>query len=370
MTVRLTIKSGISTAEQPSISICVPVYNDEEYLRGCLDSLLSQDYPNADIVLVDDGSTDSSGLICDEYASAHRGVIVVDHQKNRGPLLARRRGFELAKGEYVMCVDSDDTLLPGAVSLVGRTIAQTGADVVQFRATRSMDWQGERAPLASDAKCIFTPVEEKASFLAKLCQSTDGSQNPMAFKAVRRSCVGADIDLSSFSGLTFAEDFLQTVIVYDQASTMAELGAEIYYYRPESGITRFYAPHMYADVCRALDFAEGYARKWEDEYGCDGLIAGLAACRLDSAAQLAEYLAAQHDKVGLERLKASDDFKRCLNIPDSKVFLALRRRMAISALVHSRYSLLKIPSIGKRLFRIGDTRHMGLDITQKVNPYE
>lgn len=370
MPVSLTIKNGISTTVQPSISICVPIYNDEEYLRSCLDSLLSQDYPNADIVLVDDGSTDSSGAICDEYAAAHRDVIVVDHQKNRGPLLARRRGFELAKGDYIMCVDSDDMLLPGAVSLVGRTIAQTCADVVQFRAARSVDLRGKRARLASDVECVFTPVEEKGSFLAKLCQSTDGSQNPMAFKAVRRSCVGADIDLSSFSGLTFAEDFLQTVIVYDRASTMAELGAEIYYYRPGSGITRYYAPHMYADVCRALDFAEGYAGRWESEYSRDGLLAGLAACRLDSAAQLAEFLATQHDKAGLERLKASNDFKRCFNIPDSKVFLKLRRRMAISALVHSRYSLLKIPSIAKRLFRIGDTRHVGPDITQKENPYE
>lgn len=291
MPVSVTIRNRAPIAEQPGISVCVPVYNDEKYLSGCVDSLLSQDYPNVDIVLVDDGSTDSSGTICDEYAIANRGEIVVDHEKNQGPLLARRRGFELAKGDYAMCVDSDDMLFPGAVSLAGRTIAQTGADVVQFRAARSMDWQAEKAYLASDVECFFSPVEEKTSFLANLCKSTDVFQNPMAFKAIHRSCVGVDVDLSSFSELTFAEDFLQTAIVYDNASAIAELGTGIYYYRPGSGITQSYAPHMYADARRALDFVEGYAHKWEDKYGCDGLLAGLAACRLDSAAQLAEYLA-------------------------------------------------------------------------------
>ena len=215
-----------------------------------------------------------------------------------------------------MCVDSDDMLLPGAVSLVARTIAQTCADVVRFRATRSLDWRGsDRSVANQEARCELTPAEEKTSFLKKLCQSTDGSQNAMWSKAMKRSCIGVDIDLSSFSGLTFAEDFLQTVIVYDRASTLAELDAEIYYYRPGSGITRSYAPHMYADVCRALDFAEGYAERWEGQYG---------------------------------RLRASADYRRCRDSGATSAYLAPRRRVALLALDHGIYSLLRIPSIAKR----------------------
>lgn len=165
---------------------------------------------------------------------------------------------------------------------------------------------------------------------------------------MKRSCIGADIDLSSFSGLTFAEDFLQTVIVYDRASTLAELDAEIYYYRPGSGITRSYAPHMYADVCRALDFAEGYAERWEGQYGCDGLLEGLAACRLDSAAQLAEYLAERRDAEGLGRLRASADYRRCRDPGATSAYLAPRRRAALLALDYGIYPLLRIPSIAKR----------------------
>lgn len=352
MPIDLTIKDN-SPAGLPSISICVPVYNVESYLRACLDSLLAQNYPSLKIVLVDDGSTDSSGAICDEYAVTHPDTVLVDHQKNRGPLLARRRGFALADGDYVMCVDSDDMLLPGAVSLVARTIAQTGADIVRFRATRSMDWRNKNcSPENRDVRCSFTPVEEKASFLKRLCQSTDGSQNPMAFKAVRCSCVGADVDLSSFSGLTFAEDFLQTVIVYDRASTVAELDAEIYYYRLGSGITRSYVPHMYKDVCRALDFADGYACRWEGEYGCDGLLAGLAACRLDSAAQLAEYLAERHDRTGLESLRSSADYRRCRGLRAASVYLTPRRRATLAALDHGLYPVLRIPPVVKRVLGI------------------
>lgn len=337
-----------------TITICVPVYNVERYLTDCLDSLLAQDYPNMQIILVDDGSTDSSGTICDEYALAHPQIIVVDHQQNKGPLMARRKGFSLAKGEYVMCVDSDDMLLPGAVSLIANTIEQTGADVVRFKATRSLDGGSANNPASNvNPQCVFIGAEEKQSFLKKLCQSTDGSQNAMWAKATRTSCVGMDMDLSSFSGLTFAEDLLQTVIIYDCAYTIAELDAIAYYYRPESGITHTYAPHMYYDVCRCLDFAEGFARKWEDEYECDGLLAGLAACRLDSASQLAEYLAERHNKDELKKLVSSSDFSRCINTPNAFSFLSLGRRVELWALMRGFYSFLALPMFAKEVLRGG-----------------
>lgn len=89
------------------ISVIVPVYNVEPYLRKCLDSLLSQTYKDFEIVLIDDGSPDKSGDICDEYAQKYENISVI-HQKNAGPSTARNAGIEQATGEYITFVDSDD----------------------------------------------------------------------------------------------------------------------------------------------------------------------------------------------------------------------------------------------------------------------
>lgn len=91
----------------PMVSIIVPVYNVEKYIRKCVDSILRQTYKNLDIILVDDGSLDSSGKICDEYAYTDDRVNVI-HQSNLGLSAARNAGLELAKGEYIVFVDSDD----------------------------------------------------------------------------------------------------------------------------------------------------------------------------------------------------------------------------------------------------------------------
>lgn len=89
------------------ISIVVPIYNVEQYLRKCIDSILDQSYKNLEIILVDDGSPDSSGKICDEYAKEDIRVRVI-HQENTGLSGARNAGLEIANGKYISFIDSDD----------------------------------------------------------------------------------------------------------------------------------------------------------------------------------------------------------------------------------------------------------------------
>lgn len=89
------------------ISIIIPVYNVEKYLSKCLDSIISQTYKQLEIIIIDDGSTDNSGIICDEYALMDNRIIVI-HQPNGGLSAARNSGLNIAKGEFVMFVDSDD----------------------------------------------------------------------------------------------------------------------------------------------------------------------------------------------------------------------------------------------------------------------
>lgn len=88
-------------------SIIVPVYNVEQYLSECIDSILKQTYRDFELILVDDGSKDSSGRICDEYELKDKRIIVI-HKENGGHTSARRTGLEIARGEYCSFVDSDD----------------------------------------------------------------------------------------------------------------------------------------------------------------------------------------------------------------------------------------------------------------------
>ena len=94
-------------SKMPLISVIIPVYNVEKYLRKCVDSVIDQTYKNLEIILVDDGSTDNSGAICDEYIKKDKRIQVI-HQKNRGLSAARNTGIKIAKGEYFSFIDSDD----------------------------------------------------------------------------------------------------------------------------------------------------------------------------------------------------------------------------------------------------------------------
>ena len=96
------------------ISVIIPIYNTAPYLSKCVDSVLSQTYPNLEIILVDDGSTDKSPVICDSYADLHPQIRVI-HQLNQGVSAARNRGIAESKGEYLTFVDSDDIIEPDMI---------------------------------------------------------------------------------------------------------------------------------------------------------------------------------------------------------------------------------------------------------------
>ena len=105
------------------ISVIVPVYNVSAYLPECLDSILSQDYEKLEVILIDDGSTDDSGAICDAYAQRDNRIRVI-HQKNGGAAAAKNAGLRAATGEYLSFADSDDFLEPGAQGRPGRSCSR------------------------------------------------------------------------------------------------------------------------------------------------------------------------------------------------------------------------------------------------------
>lgn len=113
------------------ISVIVPVYNVASYLSQCLDSILSQDYEKLEVILIDDGSTDDSGAICDAYA-AQDGRIRVIHQKNGGAAAAKNAGLRIASGEYLSFVDSDDYLERDVFGYMVEVLRKENADMAQF----------------------------------------------------------------------------------------------------------------------------------------------------------------------------------------------------------------------------------------------
>lgn len=120
------------------VSVIVPVYNVQAYLRQCLDSVVHQTLREIEIILVDDGSTDGSGQICDEYKSQHPQVTVI-HQKNQGLAAARQAGLDVAQGEYIGFVDSDDWLELNMYEKMYSTARDNNADIVFCNVYRNED---------------------------------------------------------------------------------------------------------------------------------------------------------------------------------------------------------------------------------------
>jgi len=111
------------------VSVIVPVYNASDYLEECLNSIISQTYKDLEIILIDDGSTDDSGTICDRYKEQD-GRIVVIHQDNKGVSNARNRGLEIASGQLITFVDSDDTIDPNMIITLYNDLTDNQASVV------------------------------------------------------------------------------------------------------------------------------------------------------------------------------------------------------------------------------------------------
>lgn len=115
----------------PKLSVIIPVYNVEEYLRMCLDSVVNQTLKDIEIICINDGSTDNSGKILDDYTQKDNRITVI-HKKNKGVSVARNIGIDKATGEYLMFVDSDDLLTLAACETAYNTIAEDGSDMLIY----------------------------------------------------------------------------------------------------------------------------------------------------------------------------------------------------------------------------------------------
>jgi len=115
--------------DKPKISMIVPVYNSEKYLSRCIESILNQTYKNIELILINDGSNDRSGEICDQYARNCNHIVVV-HKKNSGVSDARNEGIKLSSGEYLQFVDSDDYIDGNMTEMLVKALQQESSDLI------------------------------------------------------------------------------------------------------------------------------------------------------------------------------------------------------------------------------------------------
>lgn len=211
------------------ISFLVPVYNTSKYLDQCMESLLCQKGCDYEIVLLDDGSTDSSGAICDRYVEAYPDIVRVIHKENEGLLMTRRRGFAEARGDWFICVDSDDYVAPNLLETVAKTVDATDADMVMFNFEY---FNGEGVHIPSRLKLadgsVFQGEDKQRIYEQRLLTV---NVNSMCTRAVKRALIDFDTDYLNCGIRNMCEDALQVLPLYTKAEKIVYLSSPLYFYR-------------------------------------------------------------------------------------------------------------------------------------------
>lgn len=249
----------------PLISVIVPIYNQEPYLAECLESLLAQEGERVEFLLIDDGSTDGSAGICQMYLDRFRGRARLIRQENRGLLRTRQIGIGLAAGEYILCVDSDDCLLEGAVTALSALIEAQHPDVVLFNAVSDRE---DHTPLFSYPFGDGAVFEGEGKYeLYRLLCCTDRLNNIWA-KCIRRLLFEAPEVYTDIDGISNGEDLYQSLPILDRAERVIYLDRVLYYYRVNhSSMSRSYNPRHFASEKKVCARRLQYARLWDREDG-------------------------------------------------------------------------------------------------------
>ncbi len=200
------------------ISVVVPIYNVETYLKECIESIINQTYKNLEIILVDDGSTDNCGNICEEYALKDSRIKVI-HKENGGLSSARNAGIDIATGEYITFIDSDDYVSLDMIEWMYNSLKKYNAELISCILTKNADLLGkgnrEKIDVCSPKKALEYILKEKnivTSACAKLYRTDlfEGVRYPNGF---------------------IHEDFATTYKIFHKCTRIAYSEIPMYYYR-------------------------------------------------------------------------------------------------------------------------------------------
>lgn len=213
-------------------SVLVPVYNVEKYLAECINSILNQTEQDYEIILIDDGSTDSSGMLCDFFAERYPDRITVKHNKNQGQILTRVDLMKSAHGEYLVHLDSDDSLRIDALSLVKKAIEQYQPDMVIYGLHRiGLDGTGTDQ-LMTNTSLIYEG-SDKVALYKTMCSTSQ--LNNYVTKVARRGLALSSEMFLNYPQVKIGEDLLQSLPIMTNAQKIFYLAEPLYNYRKNIG---------------------------------------------------------------------------------------------------------------------------------------
>lgn len=243
------------------ISVIVPVYNVESYLVQCIDSLINQTYTNLEIILVDDGSTDTSGQICDEYARKDDRIVVV-HKTNGGLSDARNAGLKVARGAYITYVDSDDFLYSSrAYELLVSGIETSNAKISVCRYVEFCD----DTDIKEITDISVSVLEMSTNEYLHNCYTYKKGYSYSVWKFLYKKEVVENV---WFEKDRVWEDVLYTAEILTKSESVAFVNAELYAYRinPQSISRVFTYKHAIDFIFVHTSFAKLLAQNGYNEY--------------------------------------------------------------------------------------------------------
>lgn len=236
------------------ISIIVPVYNAQRYLDKCIASILGQTYPHIELILVDDGSRDSSGAICDRWAEKDPRVKVI-HQKNQGVSAARNAGLDIADGDFIGFVDADDEIAPETYETA--LACANGHDIVMWDAVTVWgDGRNEpdTIPLLETDR-IITRQDWTPALLAQMAGAI--------WRCLyRKECIAG---IRFPKGIKFSEDRLFNLYAMGHCSSLRYLKTPFYYrlMHAESTVHRYHEDHFEAGKTAHMAIMEAITQAWD-----------------------------------------------------------------------------------------------------------
>lgn len=323
-------------------SIVIPVYNVEQYLGECIESALNQPVKDVEVILVNDGSTDSSGAICRDYAHEYPGRVNLIEQQNSGLLLARRAGFRAASGDVLMTLDSDDKLRADALAVIDRAFSSSGADLVIFALSRREDFStdGIEPPFSASTYFSGDGLEE---LKYRLCSSS--ALNPLVLKAARRTIFNVDEDYKKYAGLSYGEDLLQSLPLVDSASTACYIHEPLYYYRVNySSLTKRFSEEQVRSRRAVRSEQMRYAERWAERYENPTFVTGVKGLCITSYAELAQLVAetlpASENNTKIAELAASEEFKEAYRDTAARKRVRFDYRIIAALMIRGIYSCI------------------------------
>jgi len=209
------------------ISVIVPVYNKENHLPCCIESVLNQTYCNFELILVDDGSNDTSFDICENYKERNDSIILY-HWENQGQVFARNKGVELSSGEYILFLDADDYLKPNALQVLSSFVVEKKYDIVVYRLKSIHNNKTKESKLLFGNNTEFIG-DDRFILLEKLVSSSD--LNSMCNKLIRKQLYETISVPQKVKNIRLGEDIIQNFFLLKNYDTILFIGDVLYYYR-------------------------------------------------------------------------------------------------------------------------------------------